>query len=112
MRRRDEMTQAEALKHKYRSGRVPFTNPETNNRQYMYVFSFSPYRNFQYFCLHRDAWVCDCINVTYPAIFDYGYPPIVIVNIKPLSKRGDEGYNPNPVRLRDVKRILQIGPFE
>ena len=64
------------------------------------------------FCLHRDAWICDCINITSPAVFDFGYPPIIVVNIKPLSKRGDEGYDPNPVRLRDVKRILQVGPFE
>jgi hypothetical protein len=29
-----------------------------------------------------------------------------------LSKRSDEGYDPNPVRLRDLKTVIHVGPFE
>jgi hypothetical protein len=68
---------------------------------------------FNIFFLRREGWICDCINITHPATFDYGHPPIILVNIKPRSsKRSDEGYDPNPVRLRDLKTVIQVGPFE
>jgi hypothetical protein len=46
MKRHDEMTEADALKNKYRRGRVPFANHETNKNEYVYVISFSPSNNF------------------------------------------------------------------
>jgi hypothetical protein len=46
MKRHDEMTEADALKNKYRRGRVAFANHETNKNEYVYVISFSPSNNF------------------------------------------------------------------
>jgi hypothetical protein len=41
MKRLDEMTEADALKNKYREGRVPSVNRKTNNKEYVYATSFS-----------------------------------------------------------------------
>lgn len=53
--------------------------------------------------------MCDDINVDEVATFDNGYPPIIIANIEPNSRRSEEGYGPNPVRFRDMKRQIKIG---
>lgn len=60
--------------------------------------------------LCRRGWICDGVNVHSEATFDYGHPPIVIVNIAPFSRRrSEEGYEAHAVRLRDLKRVIQIG---
>jgi hypothetical protein len=59
--------------------------------------------------LSRRAWICDRTTISSEAFFDYGHPPIIIANVEPFSKRSDEGYEANPVRLRDMKRIIRIG---
>jgi len=64
------------------------------------------------FVSHREGWICSAINTTYPATFDYGHPPILLINIRPMTKRIDEGYEPNPVRLRDLKPMIKVGIFE
>ncbi|CAF3280764.1 unnamed protein product [Rotaria socialis] len=90
MKRKEEISEAEALQKKYRDGRVPFFNCETNKNEY------------------ERGWICNSTNIHTSATFDYGHPPITIVNIKLFSKRIDEGYEPNPVRLRDLKDTIRI----
>ncbi|CAF2103525.1 unnamed protein product [Rotaria magnacalcarata] len=90
VKRREEISEAEALQKKYRDGRVPFFNCETNKNEY------------------ERGWICNSTNIHTSATFDYGHPPIIIVNIKLFSKRIDEGYEPNPVRLRDLKDTIRI----
>ncbi|CAF1401383.1 unnamed protein product [Rotaria magnacalcarata] len=87
---REEISEAEALQKKYRDGCVPFFNCETNKYEY------------------ERGWICNSTNIHTSATFDYGHPPIIIVNIKLFSKRIDEGYEPNPVRLRDLKDTIRI----
>jgi len=53
--------------------------------------------------------MCDAANVHSAANFVNGYPPIIIANIKPLTRRSEEGYEANSVRLRDMKSILSVG---
>ncbi|CAF1408549.1 unnamed protein product [Rotaria magnacalcarata] len=90
VKRREEISEAEALQKKYRDGSVPFFNCETNKNEY------------------ERGWICNSTNIHTSATFDYGHPPIIIVNIKPFLKRIDEGYKPNPVRLRDLKDTIRI----
>ncbi|CAF4807021.1 unnamed protein product, partial [Rotaria sp. Silwood2] len=54
------------------------------------------------------GWLCNAKNIPTSATFDYGYPPIIIVGIKSFSRRINEGYRPNPVRLRDLKDTIRI----
>ncbi|CAF1328912.1 unnamed protein product [Rotaria sordida] len=84
------MNEAEALQKKYKDGRVPLFNCETNTNEY------------------ERGWVCNARNIQTSAIFDYGHPPIIIVSIKSFSRRIDEGYEPNEVRLRDLKDTIRI----
>ncbi|CAF4320711.1 unnamed protein product, partial [Rotaria sordida] len=91
MKELDEQTETEALQKKYRNGRVPIINYETNKNEYL------------------QRWLCDAVNVRGLATFDDGYPPIIITDIEPISRRSDEGYASNPVRLRDMKRVIRIG---
>ncbi|CAF4084279.1 unnamed protein product, partial [Rotaria sordida] len=57
----------------------------------------------------QQGWLCDAVNVRGLATFDDGYPPIIITDIEPISKRSEEGYASFPVRLRDMKRVIRIG---
>jgi len=41
IKRRDEMTEADALKNKYTNGRVAFFNDKKNKNEYVYVTSLS-----------------------------------------------------------------------
>ncbi|CAF3432704.1 unnamed protein product [Rotaria socialis] len=91
MKRLDEITKAEALENKYKDARVPIINYETNTSEYL------------------DVWVCDNANVHEAAAFDYGYPPMLIANIERVARRNEEGYPSSAVRLRDVKRIIEVG---
>ncbi|CAF1118318.1 unnamed protein product [Rotaria sordida] len=91
MKELDEITETEALQKKYRNGRVPIINYETNRNEYL------------------QGWLCDAVNVRGLATFDDGYPPIIITDIEPISKRSEEGYASFPVRLRDMKRVIRIG---
>ncbi|CAF4661750.1 unnamed protein product, partial [Rotaria socialis] len=90
VKRREEISEAGALQKKYRDGSVPFFNCETNKNEY------------------ERGWICNSTNIHTSATFDYGHPPIIIVNIKLFSKRIDEGYEPNPVRLRGLKDTIRI----
>ncbi|UJR07043.1 hypothetical protein I4U23_011331 [Adineta vaga] len=62
--------------------------------------------------LAEESWICDQINITSTATFDFCHPPIIIASIKPLAKRDEEGYDANHVRLRDMKNIVKIGSVE
>ncbi|CAF3873090.1 unnamed protein product [Rotaria sordida] len=88
------MNEAEALQKKYRDGRVPLFNCETNTNEY------------------ERGWLCNARNIQTSPIFDYGHPPIIIVSIKPFSRRINEGYEPNEVRLRDLKDTIRISSIK
>ncbi|CAF4161376.1 unnamed protein product, partial [Rotaria sordida] len=60
VKRREEMCEAKALQKKYKDGRVPLFNCETNTNE----------------C--ERGWVCNARNIQTSAIFDYGFPPIII----------------------------------
>jgi len=60
------------------------------------------------FSLDRRAWICDHVTISSVSTFEYGPPLILIANLEPFSKRSEEGYEPNPVRLRDMKKIIKI----
>ncbi|CAF3935227.1 unnamed protein product [Rotaria sp. Silwood1] len=94
IKRYDEITKIEALQKKYKEGRVYTFNIETNKHEYV------------------QGWMCDSVNVQSKATFVYGHPPIVILNIKPFSKRHEEGYEATTVRLRDIKRTIRIGSIK
>ncbi|CAF1452096.1 unnamed protein product [Rotaria sordida] len=94
VKRPEEMNEAEALQKKYRDGRVPLFNCETNTNEY------------------ERGWLCNARNIQTSPIFDYGHPPIIIVSIKPFSRRINEGYEPNEVRLRDLKDTIRISSIK
>ncbi|CAF1491231.1 unnamed protein product [Adineta steineri] len=55
------------------------------------------------------GWICYSKTIISEASFECGYPPIVIVNVKPPPRRNVEGYEYYVVRLRDMKQIIRIG---
>ncbi|CAF4565775.1 unnamed protein product, partial [Rotaria socialis] len=91
MKGQHEMTEADALKNKYKYGSVPMINCETNESGYI------------------KGWLCDAFNVQEPATFDHGYPPIIIANIPPVIRNTIEGYDIYPGRFRNMKRVIRIG---
>lgn len=104
----EEITETEALRKKYRDGRVPIYNCDTNKNEYRCV-TFLLLKHCELFVfLLRRCWICNCTNIQTSATFDYGHPPIIIVSFKPISRRSDEGYESNPVRLRNIKDTLRI----
>ncbi|CAF1135500.1 unnamed protein product [Adineta ricciae] len=90
IKRYDEMSETEATERKYRDGRVPFVDSETDEKEYI------------------RAWICNHTTISSVSQFENEYPLVLIVNLKPFSKRSDEGYEPNPVRLRDMRKSIKI----
>jgi hypothetical protein len=86
IKRHDEITKVEALERKYRDGKVPMINYKTNKNEYMCVALLLFY-HLQLSHLDRTGWICDAVNVASIATFDYDHSPIIIANIKPLSRR-------------------------
>ena len=107
MKRRGEITEEEASKKKYKDGRIQVVNYEANTTEYVYAI-FSHSQSFLLFLFYRNGWLCEYANVNSTANFDYGHPPIIIVTLKPLRKRNEEGYKPKSVKLRDMKTIIRI----
>ncbi|UJR12888.1 hypothetical protein I4U23_017062 [Adineta vaga] len=54
------------------------------------------------------AWICNHTTISSVSEFENEQPLVLIANLKPFSKRSDEGYEPNPVRLRDMRKSLKI----
>ena len=58
--------------------------------------------------LFSNVWLCGDVNKCLPSVFNHDYPPILVANIKPFSKRDEEDYEATPPHLRDLKRIIRV----
>lgn len=69
MKRREEMAEIDALRHKYRSGRIPFFNYQKNKNEYAYVTSFSSFNKCEYsFLIEMHGYVTPQISLIQPPL--------------------------------------------
>ncbi|UJR12328.1 hypothetical protein I4U23_016505 [Adineta vaga] len=88
--RYDEMIETKAIERKYRDGRVPFVDNETDEKGSI------------------RAWICDHTTISSVSEFENELPLVLIANLEPFSKRSHESYEPNSVRLRDMRKNIKI----
>ncbi|UJR18261.1 hypothetical protein I4U23_005164 [Adineta vaga] len=94
MARHDELSPEQAEKQKYREAPMHLIDEHTGASEYEIV------------------WKCNSITHTSPATFTYAFPPIIVVHVRHLSKRSDEGFADYTPRLRNLKYKIKIGPVE